>query len=709
MKIITAAFFFFSSFVFAQQAPNDWIPEDQIPKKIKYIGGEPNAELLAQGKKIVGELVQLLHYVKEHGDLPDPPDLGNFLHFISYKSVTLGDVYNEVGKASGYKAPVKEILAEWRWLNSSKFAQYVEQTLGQLSPAQRGNVTKDQYLSYLFDQYLQMKMGFAVKNSAKALLEEGFVGQYEQYPNSSFIQDNAFFVPLPVASLKEVLDEHVKRSVTLGRVSPEKLFDLQYFFHLMQEAPVYTSLIVTSPRTFADKINIDDPEEYASTDVSLHEYGHQVNHWLNKYTGRTVNEVYADYIAWAVTGDPKIGEYFVAVGGKIADIYLSQSDIGPNETLTALAMQRMAKKGHLRDFEDYIRMIDLSRNISLENAYSSGNPIRTFLGELGTGLSVDFDRFSGLQFQVIKRLPKSYRPYSQAMAKEVVEVENRILSAQAERQRQFREKYYFDYTKRLHNEGHPVEIKNGLTIEDFRNQFFADQFREIAIAFAESEERLLNQEIEARKAGLIPISEPVLKIDYLVPEYLRAFYFAAKERYPEIIPLFENKVEEVFAKKMVVVSTKGGQPVPFFVPLSADNYATAKFFKGLADKYVQAVDRLDQEAKGKKASSKMVAAEKNYLSLLEEILLYERTGKRTVLPVLARQKLGFVLANSLNWFSQTMAGKLTFDTIMALPRPVRNKISRPVQKIKELGFIAGAGSSDCLSPFEVDIRTLGNQ
>jgi hypothetical protein len=693
---------------------HDWNPEDEIPE-VTHIGSV-TAEAREQADLMRADLVKQLRYWKEIG-LPNPPDLEAVIHLGDVEHVRLTDIVAQLNPSiQNIKAHVAE---QYRALQKSELAYALSDLVQMINKSFNKNIIAEELLDAFFDRYAFFRYGFSVNNFAYRIAKNSPMSECD-IGSFTVFQDNAYYGRFPKINLNEILfplsDDVKGRAINLLKIINDKKFQE------LNENPtgVFSRRLVFLPRSTQSKtdwnlLTIRD------LSVSRHELGHHLSATYRgdlKPVHLLTEEVIADYIASAVSEDPKIGEFFAKASGEIAKRFKNEKDRDLDSFKREFVFERMGQKGLLRDLSQATSLDQVDRNIIIANPYDAGHPLRYFLWTLRHSSGVDKAKIdqvlmkalqensllpfaisprasfaihfrSGLRqlldkFQVWvlsfkeKQLPKDVRNKLLQEAEEITQRNfHKNMSPEIERDLRDMErdpaakkrlvKAYNGSIKKAFNKLENAWLEDNLDPE----KLFSIE-KNWALKKRNREEALKLLQVKKALAGN-PRRKPISS-DYVIPEFLRSFFRVALREYPELEGLIlENASKITNSKAQIVVLANGDKEIVFipnhllsFMAISKlkkhlEKLAVLRKDLSLLDAEIDKIKGDDSREETKKSYLKVKAQlNANYANSLDRILEYERTGslRRLSLPFL-RQRVAQKVAKVTGFGLQLVAKALS--------------------------------------------------
>lgn len=421
MKFLTAFLFLFCFSVFADSA--SWDVEKAVPKVT--VIGEESPQYEAAAEKMRARLVEQLTYWRDRG-LTRPPELEGVYIFSEPGEVKVKKVMEVLNPSmSNFMA---HFIAQRTALENSEFVRVLKFQVRKIAEKQAAKAKKgkkswlqieaaDGLIDWLFDYYCLIRYGFAVEGTFAAVTEDGRLVDSKPALFSPG-RDNAIYGRFPRIDLSDILLPAQVEDEEAGKIRPQdwvRVSALNAIFRDQSKASsLYSRRIVILPRTTegTDPSDIETISSVSDPTIDRHENGHHMNSTLARdHQGlhRMLEEIYADYLAQAPTGNPIVGQFFAEASGIVAARLKSRTDLNPDEVRLMRSLERLGERGQLRTFETDKTISTIDRSHIMSNSYDGGDPARGFLwrirGQLTPEQQLRFDELTIKVIQEVGRVP----------------------------------------------------------------------------------------------------------------------------------------------------------------------------------------------------------------------------------------------------------------------------------------------------------------
>ena len=666
--------------IFAQTA--NWDVEKAVPP-VTVIGEDsPKYEQAAQAMR--ARLMEQLNYWQARG-LTKPPPLEGIYIFSEPGNVQVQEVMELLNPSlpnflEHFKAQraAFEGSAIYHLLRGMH-EDFVKKQNEKAAAGKKAMVIKassQEIGETLFDYYCLLRYGFAVEGTYKAVMANQKLVNAKPAIFSPD-RDNAIYGRFPRIDLTEILvplnqseEGSADPASTKSRISLNKLVKmsvLQEMFRDQQRVETLLSRrIVILPRTTEGMAATDSDMLSSVNDPSIdrHENGHHMNSTLarnHQGLNRMLEEIFADYLAQAPTGQPVVGQFFAEASAIAAGRLGERSDLDIHEVRVMKSLEKLGERGYLRTFDTEATIDSINRRHILSNSYDGGDPARGFLWRVRQQLTADQQlRFDELTVKVIQELGHVPSVISgNATMALMIRGLFKTFAAQAMLSREL---------KKVLEENHKdIERVHAMAREKMLSD--PDLLRQIAESVdptAKQQEILLeiaseivtpsrfNAEIEAQLRVTERLKEKEegsksgafwsylgfgarhrVEADYVLPELFRIYASFAQAEYPEFRPLIIKEAEAAMNAKAVSFTLQDGSQEIVFV---RRQWTGASWLaKKRLQKILQA--RFEMRAKweelqGQKANidveefaDRQSALEQAYGRNLEGLQEFERTNK----------------------------------------------------------------------------------
>ncbi|MCC6277995.1 MAG: hypothetical protein IT289_08785 [Oligoflexia bacterium] len=650
----------------AKTQTNDWDPKKEIPPVTVIGQGSAQEGRLAQHVEL--ELERTLEYWRKMG-LPNPPDLEGVFYIPNYKDIRVLEFVTILNPSI---VDVRGFVNQQR----EHFERsYLRAFLDVLAPKLRAD--SRELALFVFDQYLQIRLGVQMPMLSDALRLNPTVQELLQMTGTLGSNlDNAYFAAFPKVNLTDILPIKTDdKPVSL--LNPSDLNKIVYIERVgsMRELPKTRRIVILPRFTQADGdmklTTLNDPS------VLIHEEGHHMVDTManEREIHRSLNEVLADYFAYIMLENPRIGEFFAKASGEIAGRLSKNPSV--RDQIAAFQLEGLATQGFIRDISEEANMLGLARRTYDGGDYDNGHPLRRMmygvhqrLKSQNPALIDELNKIVVRTVTEVANLPEiistrqgttiwvhniwrfiaswaaekvAIRRLQDPKQVESLEIVKRLNemptvtkptapeadSAEVAELKKLRPKTLPSF---MGSDESSVKKVDGGLVSSLPGFITQEDAMALAGFLVDQMKARVEKGWEQKARGIRKAMRPfgwdrslALDVDFVIPEYIRALYRQAAKVDPSIAQAIRAEAEHILGSPTVLVDTGLGFSELFFLKSSADkiNFVARGQAKRLFSRMASIRKELENPNLNDKQREKLIT---DYGWALDKIQQYERTG-----------------------------------------------------------------------------------